>query len=60
MVREQLSPRVAKMKNQTDTLGIGSIAPAFTLPAANRSGNFSLADMLSRAALIVEFMRGTW
>jgi peroxiredoxin len=48
------------MKNQTDTLGIGSVAPAFSLPAANRSGTFSLTELLSRAALIVEFMRGTW
>jgi len=48
------------MKNQTDTLGLGSIAPVFTLPAANRTGTFSLADMLRRGPLIVEFMRGTW
>jgi peroxiredoxin len=48
------------MKNQTDTLGIGSIAPAFTLPAANRTGTFSLSDLLRRGALILEFLRGTW
>ncbi|HZQ19387.1 MAG TPA: hypothetical protein VFA90_11740 [Terriglobales bacterium] len=48
------------MKNQTDTLGIGSIAPAFTLAAANRTGTFSLSELLQRGPLIVEFMRGTW
>jgi hypothetical protein len=48
------------MKNQTDTLGIGSIAPSFTLPAVNRTGMFSLPDLLARGALIIEFLRGTW
>jgi hypothetical protein len=48
------------MKNQTDTLGLGSIAPAFSLSAANRPGTFSLAEMVKRAVLIIEFMRGTW
>jgi peroxiredoxin len=48
------------MKNQTETLGIGSIAPSFTLPAANRAGTLSLSDLLSRGALVLEFERGTW
>lgn len=51
---------IAQMKNQTDTLGIGSVAPVFTLAAANRSGTISLSDLLRRGVLIVEFLRGTW
>ena len=48
------------MKNQTETLSVGSPAPPFTLAAANREGSFSLADLISRSVLIVEFLRGTW
>ena len=48
------------MKNQTETLSVGSPAPLFTLPAANREGSFSLHDLISRGAVIVEFLRGTW
>jgi peroxiredoxin len=48
------------MKNQTETLSVGSPAPLFTLPAANREGSLSLSDQISRGALIVEFLRGTW
>lgn len=48
------------MKNQTDTLGIGSTAPSFTLPAANRTDMFSLSELLRRGPLILEFLRGTW
>jgi hypothetical protein len=50
----------SNMKNQTETLGIGSIAPSFTLPAANRAGTSSLSELLSRGALVLEFERGTW
>jgi hypothetical protein len=48
------------MKNQTEALSVGSPAPLFTLPAANREGSFSLLYLISRGALIVEFLRGTW
>jgi peroxiredoxin len=48
------------MKNQTETLSIGSLAPAFTLPSANGDAKFSLSDLISRGAAIVEFLRGTW
>ena len=58
MLRE--SPFLHSMKNQTDTLGIGSIAPGFSLAAANRTGSFSLPELLRGGPLIVEFMRGTW
>jgi hypothetical protein len=49
-----------KMKNQTETLGVGSSAPQFALSAANREGSFSLVDLISRGPIIVEFLRGTW
>jgi len=48
------------MKNQTGTLRVGSDAPPFKLPAANRNSSFSLRDLISTGALIVEFLRGTW
>ena len=48
------------MKNQTGTLRVGGPASPFTLPAANREGSFSLRDLISRGALIIEFQRGTW
>ena len=48
------------MKNQTGTLRVGGPAPSFTLFTANREGSFSLRDLISRGALIVEFLRGTW
>jgi peroxiredoxin len=48
------------MLRETETLKVGSQAPAFTLPAANSEGSFSFVDLLSRGALIVEFLRGTW
>jgi peroxiredoxin len=48
------------MKDRTDTLQTGSSAPDFTLAAANREGAYSLAELISRGALILEFLRGTW
>jgi len=48
------------MQNQTETLGIGSKAPEFSLQAANRDGNFVLSELLTRGPVIVEFLRGTW
>jgi len=48
------------MQRQTETLQVGVPAPEFTLSAANRGETFSLTQLLSRGALIVEFMRGTW
>ncbi len=42
------------------TLKPGDRAPDFTLPAANRDGAFSLAQLLARGPLILEFLRGTW
>jgi hypothetical protein len=48
------------MEDSTDTLSLGSPAPMFTLSAANREGSFSITPLISRGALIVEFLRGTW
>jgi len=49
------------MKDGTATLEIGSRAPDFTLPAADREGEFTLSSFLAQErALILEFLRGTW
>jgi len=55
-----LAPEQSAMKNQTRTLRVGSSAPAFTLRSANSDAKFSLSDLISRGAAIVEFLRGTW
>jgi hypothetical protein len=51
---------VGKMQVYTQTLQVGSKAPDFTLRAANRNGEFTLNDLVTTGALIVEFLRGTW
>ena len=48
------------MQDHTETLQIGSTAPKFSLPAANREGSFSLSRLLQEGNLILEFLRGTW
>ena len=48
------------MKNETETLRVGSLAPSFALSSANREGTFSLRDLISTGVLIIEFQRGTW
>jgi hypothetical protein len=48
------------MKNRTETLEIHSLAPYFSLGAANREGTFTLDELLAQGALILEFLRGTW
>ncbi|MFZ0687880.1 MAG: hypothetical protein WAM89_20230 [Terriglobales bacterium] len=48
------------MKNRTETLEIGSLAPYFSLPAANRDGMFALDGLLAEGNLVLEFLRGTW
>lgn len=48
------------MQNRTETLEIGSQAPDFLLPAANREGTLSLSGALARGPVILEFVRGTW
>jgi hypothetical protein len=48
------------MRGKTETLEIGSRAPAFSLEAVNREGKFLLEDLVARGPLILEFLRGTW
>jgi len=48
------------MQNRTETLGIGSRAPDFSLAAANQQDKFSLSALIKRGAVILEFLRGTW
>ena len=49
-----------QMQNRTETLGIGSRAPDFSLTAANREGVFSLSNLRAHGPVILEFLRGTW
>ena len=49
-----------KVQNRTETLQIGSVAPDFSLGAANREGVVTLANLLAGGTLILEFLRGTW
>lgn len=49
-----------RMQDRTETLTVGSRAPEFLLPSANRDRILSLSGFLSRGTLIVEFLRGTW
>lgn len=48
------------MKNHTETLEVGSLAPYFSLGTANREGSFALDSLLAQGKLIPEFLRGTW
>jgi peroxiredoxin len=48
------------MSERTETLTVGSLAPDFSLPAANREERFSLSTLRASHAVIVEFLRGTW
>jgi len=48
------------MRDRTDTLEIGSIAPVFSLRAANREDKYTLDGLLAQGTLILEFLRGTW
>jgi peroxiredoxin len=50
-----------KMQDRTETLGIGSRAPEFSLSSASgQRAIITLSTMLGRGPVIVEFMRGTW
>ncbi len=48
------------VKNRTETLEVRSLAPYFSLGAANREGTFTLDGLLAEGTLILEFVRGTW
>ena len=44
----------------SDTLKEGDRAPDFALLAANRSGKFTLTEILAQGPAVLEFLRGTW
>jgi peroxiredoxin len=54
------------MKDRTETLRVGDRAPEFRLAAANDTAAakvrepVSLAPLVARGPVIVEFLRGTW
>jgi hypothetical protein len=48
------------MKNRTETLEVGSLAPYFSVGAANREGTFTLDGLLAQGKLVLEFLRGSW
>jgi hypothetical protein len=48
------------VKNVTETLGIGSRAPEFSLAAANREDEFALSSLRAQGLVLLEFLRGTW
>jgi peroxiredoxin len=48
------------VKNITETLGIGSRAPEFSLPLANSTKFQSLSEWTATGAVVLEFVRGTW
>jgi hypothetical protein len=48
------------MKDRTETLEVRSLAPYFSLAAANREGTFTLDGLLVQGKLLLEFVRGTW
>jgi peroxiredoxin len=48
------------MQNRTETLGIGSRAPEFSLAAANQEGIVSLSSLRALGPAVLEFLRGTW
>ena len=49
-----------EMADRTETLAVGSVAPDFSLAAANREASFSLSSLRAQGAVILEFLRGTW
>jgi hypothetical protein len=48
------------MKDRTETLELRSLAPPFSLGAANREATFTLDGLLAEGTLVLEFLRGTW
>jgi hypothetical protein len=48
------------MRNHTETLEVGSLAPYFSVGAANREGTFTLDGLLAQGKLVLEFLRGSW
>jgi peroxiredoxin len=62
-----MSSQPAPIAQQRDTpLTVGERAPQFTLKTANAAAgrsvgqSFTLADLIARGPVVVEFLRGTW
>jgi hypothetical protein len=60
LFQNSTSHKVTPMKDRTETLEVRSLAPYFSLAAANREGTFTLEGLLAQGNLILEFVRGTW
>jgi peroxiredoxin len=45
---------------ESNSIKPGDVAPDFVLNAANADGQFTLASVLQRGPVILEFLRGTW
>jgi peroxiredoxin len=48
------------MGKQSATVAVGQRVPEFTLSPANGAEPVSLAALLQRGPVIIEFLRGTW
>ncbi len=48
------------MAQQSSTLSAGGRVPEFTLTAANGGETVTLAQLLERGPVVIEFLRGTW
>src|SRR5580704_14204368 len=58
----QIGPATEALSARTNTIGVGDLAPAFSLPTAE-AGTWRLAEQLAHgkfSSLVVVFYRGTW
>src|ERR1700731_3428289 len=58
----QIGPATEALNARTNTIGVGDLAPAFSLPTAE-AGTWRLAEHLAHgkfSSLVVVFYRGTW
>jgi len=58
----QIGPATEALSARTSTIGVGDLAPAFSLPTAE-AGTWRLAEHLAQGkftSLVVVFYRGTW
>ena len=58
----QIGPAAEALSARTSTIGVGDLAPAFSLPTAE-AGTWRLAEHLAQgkfSSLVVVFYRGTW
>ena len=58
----QIGPAAEALSARTNTIGVGDLAPDFSLPTAE-AGTWRLAEHLAHgefSSLVVVFYRGTW